>query len=90
MLDEVADVLQKNAGIEVRIEGHTDSRASLKHNMKLSQNRANSVRDYLVKKGVPEARMTSVGYGPTQPVDDNRTAIGRENNRRVEFFITKQ
>jgi outer membrane protein OmpA-like peptidoglycan-associated protein len=90
MLDEVADVLTKNTAIEVRVEGHTDSRASLKHNMKLSQNRANSVKDYLVKKGVPDARMTAVGYGPTQPIDDNRTAIGRENNRRVEFFITKQ
>ncbi len=90
MLDEVVDVLMKHANMEVRIEGHTDSRASHKHNMTLSQNRANSVKKYLEDKGVPGARMTSIGYGPDRPIDDNRTALGRENNRRVEFFITKQ
>lgn len=90
MLNEVADVLKKNPHIEVRIEGHTDSRASRKHNMKLSQNRANSVKKYLQLRGVEPIRMTAVGYGPDRPIDDNRTAIGREKNRRVEFFITKQ
>jgi outer membrane protein OmpA-like peptidoglycan-associated protein len=90
MLDEVADVLNKRPTVEVRIEGHTDSRASHKHNMTLSQNRASSVKQYLVGKGVSDARMNAIGYGPDQPIDDNRTSIGRENNRRVEFFITKQ
>jgi OmpA-OmpF porin, OOP family len=90
MLNEVADVLLKKPSIEVRIEGHTDSRASLKHNMKLSQNRADSVKRYLEGQGVPGARMTAIGYGPNQPIDDNRTSMGRENNRRVEFFIVKQ
>ncbi len=90
MLNEVADALLRHPAIEVRIEGHTDARASRKHNMKLSQNRANSVRAYLVGKGVGDGRMTALGYGPDRPIDDNRTAIGRENNRRVEFLITKQ
>ena len=90
MLDEIADVLVKNSTLEVRIEGHTDSRSSLKHNMKLSQMRANSVRQYLVSRGVDPTKMMAVGYGPTRPLDDNRTAMGRENNRRVEFMITKQ
>jgi outer membrane protein OmpA-like peptidoglycan-associated protein len=90
MLNEVADVLNKNAQIDIRIEGHTDSRASRKHNMKLSQDRANSVKKYLEARGVDGGRMDSIGYGPDRPIDDNRTAIGRENNRRVEFYITKQ
>ena len=90
MLNEIADLLIKNDAIEVRIEGHTDARASLKHNMKLSQDRSDSVRKYLVERGVDPTHMTSIGYGPTRPIADNRTAIGREANRRVEFFITKQ
>jgi outer membrane protein OmpA-like peptidoglycan-associated protein len=90
MLNEIADLLLKRAEIEVRIEGHTDSRASMRHNMKLSQARADSVKRYLVERGVDGARMNAVGYGPTRPIDDNRTAAGREANRRVEFIITKQ
>ena len=58
--------------------------------MKLSQDRANAVKRYLESRGVPGARLSPSGFGPTQPVDDNRTATGRENNRRVEFHITKQ
>ena len=90
MLNEVGDVLAKNPNIGVRIEGHTDSRATKKHNMKLSQDRADSVRKYLEGRGVNPGQMESIGYGPDRPVDDNRTALGRENNRRVEFFITRQ
>ena len=90
MLSEIADVLKQRPEIKIRIEGHTDSRGSLKHNMKLSQARADSVRDFLVEKGVDPTRMESRGFGPTQPIDDNRTAKGREMNRRVEFIITAQ
>ena len=90
MLNEIGDLLAKNPNIEVRIEGHTDSRSSLRHNMKLSQNRANSVRTYMMGRGVDPSHMNAIGYGPTRPIDDNRTAVGREANRRVEFFITKQ
>jgi outer membrane protein OmpA-like peptidoglycan-associated protein len=58
--------------------------------MKLSDARANSVRNFLVGQGVSAEQMESRGYGPTQPIDDNRTARGREANRRTEFIITAQ
>jgi outer membrane protein OmpA-like peptidoglycan-associated protein len=90
MLQEVAEVLKTNANIRVRIEGHTDSRGSLRHNMKLSDARANSVKNFLIGQGVDPTHMESRGFGPTQPIDDNRTAKGRENNRRTEFIITAQ
>jgi outer membrane protein OmpA-like peptidoglycan-associated protein len=90
MLNEVAEVLKKRAEIRVRIEGHTDSRGGMKYNMKLSQSRADSVRTYLIKEGVDPSHMESRGFGPTQPLADNRTEKGREQNRRVEFIITSQ
>jgi OmpA-OmpF porin, OOP family len=90
MLNEVAEVLKSRSEIKVRIEGHTDSRGTLKHNMKLSQARAESVRQYLVERGIDLSRMEAQGFGPTQPIDDNRTAKGREANRRTEFIITSQ
>ncbi|HEY2746085.1 MAG TPA: OmpA family protein [Polyangia bacterium] len=90
MLTEVAEVLKSRPEIKVRIEGHTDSRGTLKHNMKLSQDRAESVRTFLVDHGVGIERMEARGFGPTQPIDDNRTSKGRENNRRTEFIITSQ
>ena len=90
MLEEVAAVLKSRPEIKIRIEGHTDSRGSLRHNMKLSQQRAESVKRFLVAQGVDPERMQAVGFGPTQPIDDNRTAKGRENNRRTEFIITSQ
>ncbi|MSP63452.1 MAG: OmpA family protein [Myxococcales bacterium] len=90
MLNEIADVLARRETMYVRIEGHTDGRAGLKFNMKLSQNRANAVKQYLVAKKAPFPRLEAVGFGPTRPIDDNRTAVGRENNRRVEFLITRQ
>jgi OOP family OmpA-OmpF porin len=58
--------------------------------MKLSQNRANSVRAYLMKQGVDASRMTAMGYGENVMIADNRTADGRAQNRRVEFIITKR
>jgi len=90
MLTEVAEVLKSRPEIKVRIEGHTDSRGTLKHNMKLSDDRANSVKTFLVEHGVDAERMEARGFGPTQPIDDNRTSKGREANRRTEFIITSQ
>jgi OmpA-OmpF porin, OOP family len=90
MLTEVAEVLKSRPEIKVRIEGHTDSRGTLKHNMKLSDDRANSVKQFLVEHGVDAERMEARGFGPTQPIDDNRTSKGREANRRTEFIITSQ
>jgi OOP family OmpA-OmpF porin len=90
LLDEVATVLLSHPGMEVRIEGHTDSRGSRAFNLRLSEARSVSVKAYLVGRGISSDRMEAKGYGPDQPIDNNRTAAGRERNRRVEFMITKQ
>jgi outer membrane protein OmpA-like peptidoglycan-associated protein len=90
LLNEVAKVLLDRPSIHVRIEGHTDSRGSDGYNMRLSQGRANSVRSYLIRRGIGPERMQAIGYGETKPIASNRTRAGRAQNRRVEFFITKQ
>ncbi|MEZ4368853.1 MAG: OmpA family protein, partial [Kofleriaceae bacterium] len=76
--------------IAVRIEGHTDSQGKDADNLRLSQRRADAVRDYLIGKGIDGDRMVAKGYGETIPIADNRTKGGREINRRVEFQITAQ
>ena len=90
LLNEVAKALEENPTIQVRVEGHTDSRGGDAFNLKLSQARAESVRAYLIGKGVDEDRMTPRGFGESAPISDNRTQKGRDMNRRVEFVITKQ
>jgi len=91
LLNEVAEVLKDNPGIKkVSIEGHTDSRGSHAHNMKLSQDRADSVLEYLVSKGIDPSRLEAVGYGPDRPIASNKTAKGRAENRRTEFNITER
>jgi len=90
LLTEIASALKKLAKVRVRIEGHTDSRGSAQLNTRLSRARAESVRAWLVQAGIDAARMTAVGYGPSQPIADNRTAAGREENRRVEFFLLEE
>lgn len=88
LLDEIAGVLLDRTDIlELRIEGHTDSRGSNAVNLTLSEQRAASVRDYLVGKGVVSDRLSSVGYGEAKPVDDRENPEAWERNRRVEFFI---
>jgi outer membrane protein OmpA-like peptidoglycan-associated protein len=90
LLNEVADVLKTRSTMQVRVEGHTDSRGSRANNMRLSQARADAVKAYLVGRDVEARRMVSVGFGPDQPIETNKTAAGREKNRRVEFMITQQ
>jgi OOP family OmpA-OmpF porin len=89
LLDEVASVLHSRPSMHLRVEGHTDSRGGRAYNLRLSQARADSVKAYLVGKGISSDRMEAKGYGPEQPIDNNRTAAGRERNRRVEFMITQ-
>lgn len=86
-LDKIVTVLQENSTIKVEISGHTDSSGSLALNQRLSENRAKAVVDYLVKKGVPTERISSKGYGPSMPIETNKTKEGRAKNRRVEFKI---
>jgi OmpA-OmpF porin, OOP family len=88
LLDDVYKVLVDNPDITIEIGGHTDSKGSTKSNQKLSQRRVESVRDYLVGKGIATGRIAVKGYGEDVPVDTNRSAEGRENNRRVEFNRT--
>nr|WP_236673441.1 Ig-like domain-containing protein [Comamonas sp. JC664] len=90
LLKQVAAVLRANPQVElVRIEGHTDNQGNDAKNLDLSQRRANNVKAFLVKERIAEGRMEAVGYGETKPVDTNKTAAGRENNRRVGFTILK-
>jgi outer membrane protein OmpA-like peptidoglycan-associated protein len=91
LLDEVAHVLKTHPAMQVRIEGHTDSRGNRAKNMRLSQARAEAIKLYLaVGHAVDDNRMTAVGFGPDQPIETNKTAAGRERNRRVEFVILQQ
>jgi outer membrane protein OmpA-like peptidoglycan-associated protein len=86
VLSNVAQVINAHPEIKkLRVEGHTDNRGKLKHNMELSQRRAEAVVHYLVGKGVAAQRLTAKGFGPTVPIDSNKTNDGRANNRRVEF-----
>ena len=91
LLDEIVAMLKDNPQIEVlQVEGHTDSSGGAAINRKLSQERAASVRKYLVDKGVDGKRLVAKGFGPDKPIADNGTDEGREQNRRVEFNIVKQ
>ncbi|MBC7794248.1 MAG: OmpA family protein [Clostridia bacterium] len=91
LLDQVASVLRSYKNItRVRIEGHTDNSGSARANTALSKLRANSVRAYLVGKGVDSSRLDAEGYGPDKPIASNATNKGREINRRVEFIIVEQ
>jgi OOP family OmpA-OmpF porin len=85
VLDIVAESLRGNPDVRVEVAGHTDITGSAATNRRLSQARAESVRDYLISKGVPADRMTARGYGPDNPVASNNTVAGRQQNRRVEL-----
>ena len=88
LLNQIADVLNDHPAIaKVMIEGHTDNVGKPEANRVLSMKRAESVRDYLVKKNVLLGRLEAKGYGPDLPADVNTSAAGRENNRRVEFVV---
>ena len=89
LLDQVAAVLKVHPEMEkVEVQGHTDSSGNPEKNLALSQARAQAVIDYLAKKGVAKGSLEAKGYGPTQPIADNKTKAGQEKNRRVEFKVT--
>jgi outer membrane protein OmpA-like peptidoglycan-associated protein len=87
-LARVAGILLAYPGLKVRLEGHTDSVGRDEYNLKLSDERAGAVRDYLLSQGVSPANLTAVGLGKANPVASNQTATGRLQNRRVEMVVS--
>jgi outer membrane protein OmpA-like peptidoglycan-associated protein len=87
-LARIAGILLNYPGLMVQAEGHTDNVGSEEFNQKLSEQRANSVRDYLVSQGIPMTSITAVGKGFSMPVASNDTPQGRQMNRRVELIIS--
>src|SRR5262245_9605379 len=91
LLDEVTAAIRDTPQLKkLSIEGHTDSVGSDKYNQKLSDQRAASVKTYLVEHGIDAAKLVSKGWGESKPIGDNETEPGREQNRRVEFIIAEQ
>ncbi len=88
-LDTFIEFMKKHPKYNAEIQGHTDSRASEKYNEVLSQNRADSVKAYLIENGIEAGRLNSVGFGELSPIDTNETAEGRANNRRVVAVLKK-
>jgi outer membrane protein OmpA-like peptidoglycan-associated protein len=89
MWNRVVKLLEENPKIEIEMSAHTDSRGSDDYNIKLSDNRARSVMEYILSKGIAPERIRSQGYGETKPVVENDTDENRQLNRRVEFTILK-
>lgn len=90
MLSEVASYLKRKKDTNICIEGHTDDEGSATANLQLSQKRAEAVRNFLIKEGVPALRITTKGYGETKPIADNTTPEGRAKNRRTEIQIVNK
>ena len=88
-LEKAYNTLDQNPDISVEIRGYTDNVGKKAVNMKLSQSRAEAVKAWLVKKGIAADRITAKGFGPENPIADNKTKEGRAQNRRIEFFRTK-
>jgi len=89
ILNEVVKTLKENPFVKVRIEGFTDIIGSKEYNVKLARKRAEAVKRYLVKKGVPEEKIEIVGFGKERFIATNKTKIGRLTNRRVEFIVLR-
>ena len=86
-LAKVAGILSVYQQFNVSIEGNTDNTGSAEHNMKLSQQRADNVKNFLVEQGIDAGRLTAKGLGMTMPIADNKTKEGRQKNRRVDLVI---
>ena len=87
-LAKISGIVISHPGLNLQVEGYTDITGSSAFNQKLSEERANTVRDYLAKQGIDGQTMTSIGYGPQYPVASYDTAAGRKQNRRVELVVS--
>ncbi len=90
VLNDIVKYLEKNPSIKVEIIGHTDSVGVGYHNQELSENRAKSVKNYLINNGIDKKRLTSKGLGSSKPIATNETEAGRQENRRVEFLASSK
>lgn len=88
VLDEVAKILQQNPELNLKIEGHTSNSGIYEENMKLSWQRANKVKEYLITKGIDSNRMDTEGFGPNKPLNKGKTAAEKALNRRVELKLS--
>ncbi|MCR9263706.1 MAG: OmpA family protein [Flavobacteriaceae bacterium] len=86
---DIIQILNEYPNAKFTVEGHTDSVGSEKLNQELSEKRANSVRDFLIDKGISSSRLTAIGYGEAKPIATNNTRAGRAQNRRVEINLVK-
>ncbi|NJL15134.1 MAG: OmpA family protein [Microscillaceae bacterium] len=87
LLDELVNLLREYPDAFITLEGHTDSEGTEEDNLQLSKDRAASVRQYLIDKGIDATRISSTGYGESRPIDTNATEAGRSRNRRVEMRL---
>jgi outer membrane protein OmpA-like peptidoglycan-associated protein len=83
-------VLKEYTSIKIQISGHTDSDGDHDKNVDLSRRRADAVKAYFVGKGIDADRIQTRGVGPDEPIADNKTAVGKQKNRRIEFKILDQ
>jgi outer membrane protein OmpA-like peptidoglycan-associated protein len=87
-LAKLSGIVLAYPGLRLQVEGHTDSTGTQAFNQKLSEQRANAVRDYLVQQGLEADSITAAGLGQDSPIADNGTAAGRQKNRRVEIIVS--
>jgi len=89
VLNDIIGILKEYPTAKFTVEGHTDSVGSEKLNQRLSDSRANSVKEHLIEHGIDAFRLSALGYGEAKPIDSNKTRKGRANNRRVEINLAK-
>lgn len=89
-LDRLVAVIRACPDVDIEIAGHTDSDGSQRRNQRLSERRAEAVASYLIKSGVPERRLMTIGYGELRPVAPNDTPENKARNRRIEFTVKTQ
>ena len=87
-LAKIAGILLAHPSLKMAVEGHTDSVGGDDYNQRLSEQRAATVRDYLVQNGISMNNVTAIGFGKTRPIATNDTASGRQQNRRVELVVS--
>ena len=88
-MNKVVEIMMDNPKMEIELAGHTDNQGDSQKNLKLSKDRVEMVKQYLVEKGVSAKRINGVGYGGSKPIASNANEETRKLNRRVEFIITK-